>query len=255
MIQSKFLNTLFDINQKTCFSSDPYGTELTMGPTTNDLFFSINPMRISRKDENVTCFRNFLIEIDSLPLEEQIEYVRLRVPVTSIVYSGGKSYHFIISLVQPLASIEDYRHVAKRLHMLLPMADKSTKNPSRFSRLPGVFRYNTGKYQELIKLSNRIPNSELFYLLPVLSEPQQPASGQQNFAPADLFDSIVWPDVLISRMGCGRNAFFFWLGNRLDDAKVDRNTKYYFVSEAYSNLKDTQNFNLQEAFAAARIGK
>lgn len=104
----------------------------------------INPVDgKGRKDENVTDFRYALIESDTKPVDEQVAiYKKLELPCVCIVHSGGKSAHAIVRVNAP--TIEEYR---KRVNFLyevcanngLPV-DKQNRNPSRYSRMPGVQR-------------------------------------------------------------------------------------------------------------------
>lgn len=113
----------------------------------------INPVDgKGRKDENVTDYRYALIEADTKPVDEQVAiYRKLELPCVCIVHSGGKSAHAIVRVNAP--SIEEYR---KRVNFLyevcsnngLPV-DKQNRNPSRYSRMPGVMR--DGKKQFIIE--------------------------------------------------------------------------------------------------------
>ena len=113
----------------------------------------INPVDgKGRKDENVTDFRYALIESDNKPVDEQVAiYKKLELPCVCIVHSGGKSAHAIVRVNAP--NIEEYR---KRVNFLyevcanngLPV-DKQNRNPSRYSRMPGVMR--DGKKQFIIE--------------------------------------------------------------------------------------------------------
>ena len=115
----------------------------------------INPVDgKGRKDENVTDFRYALIESDTKPVDEQVAiYRKLELPCVCIVHSGGKSAHAIVRVNAP--GIEEYR---KRVNFLyevcanngLPV-DKQNRNPSRYSRMPGVLR--DGKKQFIIERS------------------------------------------------------------------------------------------------------
>ncbi len=141
----KFYNILFEPHEYVCWSYDIYGTKVygqqTMLQQRGANFFSINPLIGGRLDANVTCFRNILIEFDSIPLREQIIELTLKVvPYSTLVYSGGKSYHAIISLEEPCETREDYDRLVLRIQKKLPDMDTSTKNPSRFSRAPGALR-------------------------------------------------------------------------------------------------------------------
>jgi hypothetical protein len=253
MNRNKFLSTLFDIGEETCFGTTIYDTALYAEAIPEDLFFSINPMHTSRADSNVTCFRNILIEIDSMPLEEQIHYVVEKVPVTSIVYSGGKSFHFIISLAQPCKDRAEYDTLVARIYKLLPMADKSTKNPSRFSRLPGVVRPDTGKLQHVEELYGRINRDDLENCLPPV-EQKTAVVQQEGFLSSIIADAMFNPDAVMQKVGIqSRNAFFFWLGQRLKDGNASPEQKEAIVSRVYSLLKNKNDFTIKEAKQAARI--
>ena len=96
-----------------------------------------------RKDENITDFRYALIESDEKPIDEQVAiYRKLELPCACIVHSGGKSAHAIVRVNAP--SIEEYRKRVDFLYEVcrnnsLPV-DKQNRNPSRYSRMPGVLR-------------------------------------------------------------------------------------------------------------------
>lgn len=102
-------------------------------------------------DANVTDYRYVLVESDSLPLERQNALIReLELPVVTLTYTGGKSLHAIVRV--DAGNREEYR---KRVAYLFDICkkngldiDKSCKNPSRLSRLPGIER--NGKKQFLI---------------------------------------------------------------------------------------------------------
>ena len=106
------------------------------------------------KDENVTDFRHCLIECDSKPVEEQVAiYKKLELPCACIVHSGGKSAHAIVKV--DAADIEEYRKRVDFIYSVcskngLPV-DKQNRNPSRYSRMPGVTR--NGNKQFIISMS------------------------------------------------------------------------------------------------------
>ncbi len=95
------------------------------------------------KDENVTDYRYALVESDSMALEEQNALIRdLELPVAMLVYTGGKSLHAIVHIDAP-----DLNEYHKRVDYLFGVCrknglyvDKSCRNPSRLSRLPGIER-------------------------------------------------------------------------------------------------------------------
>ncbi|WP_214676866.1 hypothetical protein, partial [Escherichia coli] len=64
---------------------------------------AINPIKGWRRDDQVTAFRTFLIELDDGSLEEQSKYVKeMDMPFTACIFSGNKSLHFAITLDQDL---------------------------------------------------------------------------------------------------------------------------------------------------------
>lgn len=95
------------------------------------------------KNENVTEFRYALVESDSMPIEQQNAMVReLQLPITCLVYSGGKSLHAIVHI--DAADHVEYRKRVEYLYDVLRKngmeVDTQNKNPSRLSRMPGVTR-------------------------------------------------------------------------------------------------------------------
>jgi hypothetical protein len=159
----EFYNLLFESNEGVCWSWNIYGNTVRGKDLARQHrganFFSINPLLPGgRKDDNVSCYRNILIEFDNLPLDEQKKLLA-KVPKSTIVFSGGKSLHAIISLVDPCESREEYNDLVSRILLKLPDADKSVKNPSRLSRAPYADR--AGVMQELLYLGRRYTKTEL----------------------------------------------------------------------------------------------
>lgn len=258
MSQQKFFKTLFEKDEDTCFSETPYGTNVSHATSwpyasANSIYFSINPMHTSRADSNVTAYRNILLEIDSLPLDQQIAYIRDKVPVTSITYSGLKSYHFIISLQEPCVDRADYGQLVRRIMHLISAADPTTKNPSRFSRLPGAIRPDTQKVQELVFLGNRIARADLEALLPALEVPKPHPKPLQGFFNPLVVDSMFYPESVMSKVGIqSRNQFFFWLGQRLIESSAPFEQRLQIVEQVYYKLQNKMDFSLREAKHAAR---
>lgn len=267
--RAKFLSLLFDEGQASCFTESPHGFRVNMGPVPDDLFFCINALHPTkdfaptkdwhseykprRADANVTCYRNFLIELDNFPLDKQIDYVTKLLPVTTIVYSGGKSYHFIVSLEDPVDA-KEYKALAKRLQALVSGADPACKNASRLSRLPSVVRPETGKEQKLMLLNKRINNKELDLLLPILPERPKYRYKDSNYTSSIILEATVYPDEIMEKFNLGgRNAFFFWLYNRMNEDGIEDGDRENYVERAYDNLRDSKGFSLEEAKHAARI--
>lgn len=152
-----FYAVLFEPYERVCWSRDIYGTTVVpVSMARQNLganFFSINPLIVGRLDANVTCFRNILLEFDDLPLREQTKVLN-NVPWSTMVFSGGKSYHAVISLEQPCETREEYDALVQRILKKVPDADTSTKNPSRFSRAPLAMRGEVK--QKLVAVGNRV---------------------------------------------------------------------------------------------------
>lgn len=102
-------------------------------------------------DSNITDYRYALVESDGISVEMQNAIMReLELPIACLVHSGGKSVHAIVKI-----NASSYTEYKKRVDYLYSICDKNglkvdkqNKNPSRFSRLPGVVR--KGKKQFII---------------------------------------------------------------------------------------------------------
>jgi len=175
-----------------CFSKTPRGTEAIQLRTiipdsqTQYAFFSINPMdpAKTRADSSVISYRNALVEMDKIPLEEQESHIKqIEMPFTTAVYSGGKSIHYIISLENALTDEHTYRALVKRIYKAVgnDKVDQSNKNPSRFSRLPGHIRQDTGNEQKLLAIRERVPNNVLEEWL--ISRNAPPEEAWENLTP------------------------------------------------------------------------
>jgi hypothetical protein len=102
---------------------------------------ALNPIKGFRQDLNCTAFRNFLIEMDYGELKHQLEYVKKQgMPYSAVVFSGGKSLHFLISLAEDVPDEKTYRKIAEWVLAIMTAADQNTKNPSRSIRVPGPKR-------------------------------------------------------------------------------------------------------------------
>jgi len=253
MTQQQFLNLLFEPEEQTCFAADPYGITIAKQPLPEHIFFSINAMHTSRKDDNVQSYRNILLELDKVPLEQQVALVTAKLPVSAITYSGNKSYHFIISLLEPMANRTAYDRVVRALMTAIPEADPSTKNPSRLSRLPGVFRPDTGRFQELLYLGKRVSLAELPELPPERPTLSEDRVKHVSFVSAALQEAMKNPDTYIMAKFSGRNQFFYWVGKRCSELKQTKEQKKQVVDIIYDRLQDKSKFSRREAYAAARV--
>jgi hypothetical protein len=127
------------------------------------ILVSLNPIKGFRNDKNCYTFRNFLIELDNYDRDLQIGYIKkLGIPYSSIVWSGSKSAHVLISLSEDLTNEKIYRDIYKWMLNIASLSDQALGNPSRSIRIPGAIRPETGKEQELIEMGGRISHKELF---------------------------------------------------------------------------------------------
>ncbi|MCE0483602.1 MAG: hypothetical protein LV479_05125, partial [Methylacidiphilales bacterium] len=92
-------------------------------------------------DADITAHRFAVVESDLLPLDLQLSLLaRLPLPISAIIFSGGKSYHALVRVDAPEA-LAYRRDVGRMLALLRPLGfDQATGNPSRMSRLPGAMR-------------------------------------------------------------------------------------------------------------------
>jgi hypothetical protein len=112
----------------------------------NGLFFRVNPMRRGgATDADVISFRYALAEFDAdengRTISKEIQYallLRSYLPIAALIDSGGKSLHAIVKVDAPDRGEYD-RRVAQVVSRV-PCLDTQNKNPSRYSRLPGVSR-------------------------------------------------------------------------------------------------------------------
>lgn len=128
----------------------------------------------TRAIRNVSKYRNILIEIDTEDLSTQLDIIhKSKIPYSTLLYSGNKSYHCIISLETPV-TYDEYRQLVKKIRKLIPQADKAVMTPAAFTRMPGGVR--DGIEQKLLTVLRRISLEELESCLDgiVLSESQLP---------------------------------------------------------------------------------
>lgn len=116
---------------------------------------------------NVACYRNFLVEMDTGTMEEQEHYIEqvLKMPFTTKVFSGKKSYHYIISLSEPLANKNEYDSVVRLLYGVVGIMDNSCGKSCNLSRTAGAVRVSTegerGAVQRLVEARERVSQGEL----------------------------------------------------------------------------------------------
>ena len=112
-----------------------------------------------RSDSNVCEFRYAIAEFDGMPFNEQGAILRglcrLGARIAAIIYSGGKSCHAWICCDEVSSAAEWETRVKKGLFPMLRAvgADPACSNPGRLTRLPGMFRADSGKFQQLLFLA------------------------------------------------------------------------------------------------------
>lgn len=95
------------------------------------------------KNANVADFRYTLVESDAMEPGLQETLIReLELPVVALVFSGKKSVHAVVHI--DAGSLEEYKKRVQKLYEICKKnglkVDDNDRNPSRLSRLPGVYR-------------------------------------------------------------------------------------------------------------------
>lgn len=184
----KLLNLMFLPNETVCVSNSKFGyhsiplQNALEGPVTlvphldskrpweeqviycesKDLTLAaLNPIEGYRRDCNVKKYRNFLVELDTGTIDEQIEYIkRYAIPYSAMIFSGSKSVHTLISLSDDIPDEKSYRKIAQWILNILSLADQNIKNPSRSIRIPGAER-EPGKFQKLLDFKDKVNLKDL----------------------------------------------------------------------------------------------
>jgi hypothetical protein len=119
-----------------------------------------------RGDNCVVDHRFCLVEFDSIAIEDQIRFFAgIDLGFAALVYSGKDSIHGWLSV--NVADAVEWRDKIVPLYKsrFNPMGiDRTCSNPSRLTRMPGHYRKDTNRYQDLLFLdpSARGPR---FYLI------------------------------------------------------------------------------------------
>jgi hypothetical protein len=188
-----FIELFFNKGEEICVSPNKFGyysvsqdellkdsfTIVSCGEKmyTNDISIndinlcSINPVLGARRDENVTAYRSFLVEIDFGSLAEQKTYIdAIEMPYSICTFSGNKSLHYGIVLSEDL-SPSVWRNTAEWILAIANKADQQTKNPTRCIRFPDNVRKDGKKLpQSLVDYRGRISPEDLFTWLSRWSE-------------------------------------------------------------------------------------
>ena len=109
----------------------------------------------NRTDDNCIQHTRFLFEMDNVPLQEQISYLRRNKEyINRCVYSGSKSLHIVIQFDDDWESTceDNYKEIWHIINQILfdSKCDNACSNPSRLTRRPGAIRADTTKEQKLV---------------------------------------------------------------------------------------------------------
>ena len=130
-----WLDNFFGPNpsDRSMFEGKPQGAWMRINPITAGDY--------SGRDDSVSVFRHVLVEFDTRPKEEQFAiFKQSKLPISAIIDSGGKSLHAWVRV--DAKDFEDWKLRRQAVFDYLSdyEPDEMTKNPSRWSRLGGVFR-------------------------------------------------------------------------------------------------------------------
>jgi hypothetical protein len=146
--------------------------QFIVNPFTGKEFPIANGKLSKRCDAAVARWPYVLAEFDPpkgsdlFPLRKQLAFwAAVPLPIAALIYSGNKSIHAIVALGDEITSKNDWDRIVKSQlfrNLLSPLgADASTANPSRFSRLPGHVRSDTGREQRLLYLCKQPKNGRI----------------------------------------------------------------------------------------------
>jgi RecA-family ATPase len=115
-------------------------------PYVDGVFVRVNPMKDAdgKADKDVACRKDILVEADEGSLEEQLAAIKkIGLPIRAMVCSGDRSVNAIVTIDAPDEDSyrERYQVVREFCEQSLGLKlDPKNKNPSRYTRLPGVKR-------------------------------------------------------------------------------------------------------------------
>ena len=126
------------------FANKPQGAYIRINP--------IKPDDYSGRDDSVAIYRFVLVEFDTRPKEEQFAiFKQSNLPIGAVIDSGGKSIHAWVRVDAKDENEWRLRRQAVFDYLSDYEPDEMTKNPSRWSRLGGVFRGE--KEQRIVALN------------------------------------------------------------------------------------------------------
>lgn len=217
---------------------------------TDICLMAINPISGFRRDDNVTAYRSFMVELDDGPLSEQMDYItKSGLPYSICVFSGNKSLHFGIVLEQDLPSESLWRDVAEWILNILDKADPMTKNPTRSIRFPNNTRPNGKKQlQSLVRFNGKVKYNELAVWLQKYPEhnPAEKRKHEVSIVPKTINGIPQWVlNKLVNGIdeSKGRNNEWFGIAMELAKAGYDGDEIVGYTEEYFTPERD---FSLSE---------
>lgn len=136
------------------FGPAPHDSEMFRGKP-QGAYIRINPIKpddYSGRDDSVSIYRYVLVEFDTRPKEEQFAiFKQSNLPIGAVIDSGGKSLHAWVRVDAKDSNEWRLRRQAVFDYLSDYEPDEMTKNPSRWSRLGGVYRGE--KEQRIVALN------------------------------------------------------------------------------------------------------
>ena len=163
--KGSYTRTASDIITSLLKYPDDFGAAMGDYKEEAGAWIRINPLDGSGvADKNVSSYRYALVECDEIPVTaQQMYYEKFQLPIATLVFSGGKSLHAIVKI--DANSYSEYTERVKFLYDYLAehgvTVDTANRNPSRLSRMPGVYR--NGKQQTLIGINLGMNSWEEWY--------------------------------------------------------------------------------------------
>lgn len=159
-----YISILFNKSERISLGSTVYSCQTI---ESNDYKKINNPRYIcinsgsGRKASDIQLFRNFLVEIDEIELLDQLAHIKnIEMPFSTLVFSGNKSFHYIISLEEPLRDLEQYKFVASWIQNIVKVCDPQALMCSKLTRFPNAVREDTERIQKLIKVNKRVSSKD-----------------------------------------------------------------------------------------------
>lgn len=261
-LTKRVLNLFFQPSETICVSPNKFGyhsikQEDIANPTlispkgkVFDIYedkinlLAVNPVNGFRKDENVTAFRSFLVEVDHGPLAEQKIYIEsMNMPYSICVYSGNKSLHYGIVLDHDLPDIKVWKFYCEWILNIMKFADQQTNNPTRAIRFPGNLR-NTEPFrpQALVDIKSRVSITSMNIWLNKFPEcrPKPQMKPKTNYSPTLTSTNIPnWIKELLERgIDSDRNSTWYRVAAHFAERGTDFDNTIEFLENFYTEEKD-----------------